>query len=614
MNNPDFGRRFFPPGLVRSAQPFTIAALKGPKTLRVFVLGESAAMGDPDFKFGLPRMLEVLLREHYPGRKIEVVNAALVAINSNVILPIARDCAKRQGDLWVIYMGNNEIIGPFGSASVFGARAPALALVRAGLWLKTLRLGQLFDSGVRWLRHSGEPSLEWGGMEMMADQKVAHDSPATQRVYRHFERNLSDMLAVAAQVRVPVVLCTVPTNLKDCAPFASLHTATLGPTALAQWDAAYQAGVSSQGQGNLKQAEAAYEQAGRIDRKFAELAFRQAECCRLPEQQADAAAYYGQARDWDALQFRADSEVNEIIRRTSAAFSGRGIALVDAEKIFATNSPQGLVGSQYFYEHVHLTPEGNYLLARAVAEQAARALSPGPGDDWVSQSECWRLLGLTDWNRYDALNTILDRIQGAPFTNQLNHVQQVHAIKEQLVRYLLATKPAQVRREASEVAELVARDPEDPDLRWNLASLLESGGANQAAEEQWRALMNLQPQSALPVYNLAKLLDNIGRQSDALPLYDQCLRLNPEYYPARYRLGALFLQMGRSQEAIRLLTIAVRQRPGSIEAHLALGQAFEMVNRPVAAEKQWREVLRLDPNNAIALAQLHTTTPLPAKR
>ncbi len=56
----------------------------------------------------------------------------MTAINSHVILPIARDCAAQNGDFWVIYMGNNEVVGPYGSGTVFGAQAANLALVRAG--------------------------------------------------------------------------------------------------------------------------------------------------------------------------------------------------------------------------------------------------------------------------------------------------------------------------------------------------------------------------------------------------------------------------------------------------------------------------------------------------
>ena len=74
--------------------------------------------------------MEVLLRERYPGVNFEVVNVAITAINSHVIVPIARECARYQGDLWIIYMGNNEMIGPFGAATVFGAKAPPWPLVR----------------------------------------------------------------------------------------------------------------------------------------------------------------------------------------------------------------------------------------------------------------------------------------------------------------------------------------------------------------------------------------------------------------------------------------------------------------------------------------------------
>ena len=58
----------------------------------------------------------------FPQTHFEIVNLGITAINSHVILPIARDCAKADGDLWIIYMGNNEMVGPFGAATVFGAK------------------------------------------------------------------------------------------------------------------------------------------------------------------------------------------------------------------------------------------------------------------------------------------------------------------------------------------------------------------------------------------------------------------------------------------------------------------------------------------------------------
>jgi tetratricopeptide (TPR) repeat protein len=605
-DNQDYGRRFFPPGLVRYPRPFVMAAVKQPGTLRIFVLGESAAMGDPDFKFGLPRMVEVLLRERFPNRQIEVINAAMVAINSHAILPIGRDCAQKEGDLWVIYMGNNEIIGPFGSVSVFGARAPALPLVRAGLWVKGTRLGQLLDGVLDYALEGSRPLPEWTGMAMMAGLKVRHDAPATARVYRHFERNLADLLATGARAGAPMVLCTVATNLKDCAPFASLHRPGLSAAELARWQVAYDEGIARQDQGKPAEAKAAYQRAAGIDGEFADLAFRRAECSRLLGQDAEAATLFRLARDNDALQFRADGRINGIIRRAAAAFAAQRVSLLDAEDLFATNSQQGLPGAEYFYEHVHLTPEGNYLLARAVADQAVRALSLEASGQWISQAECLRLLGLTARNRYEALDVMRDRLEGAPFTSQVGHARELQRINEQLARWRLASKPAQVRRDIQQVSELVSRHPEDTDLRWNLAALLENGGDAPGAEQQWRALIAMQPQAALPRINLAKLLEGLGRQAEAFTLYNEGLRINPEYYPARYALGLLCLRMDSLRDGIRHLQLAVRQKPRSIECRLALGQVLARANRPADAEKQCLEILRLDPNNAPARALLNT--------
>jgi hypothetical protein len=115
VQNNQFGWRFFGAAMARIPEPVCLPQVKEPNTVRIVVFGESAALGDPQPRFGVPRMLEAMLELRYPGTHFEVVNAAIVAINSNVILPIARDCAGAGADIWVIYMGNNEVVGPFGA-------------------------------------------------------------------------------------------------------------------------------------------------------------------------------------------------------------------------------------------------------------------------------------------------------------------------------------------------------------------------------------------------------------------------------------------------------------------------------------------------------------------
>ena len=126
---------------IRAFSPPSLAG-----TVRIFILGGSAAMGTPDPSFNFGQILGVMLRQQYPGVQFEVVNAAMTAINSHVTVEIARDCAAREPDLFVVYLGNNEVIGPYGPGTVFQRWSPSLSMIRASLWVKSTRLGQLLGN------------------------------------------------------------------------------------------------------------------------------------------------------------------------------------------------------------------------------------------------------------------------------------------------------------------------------------------------------------------------------------------------------------------------------------------------------------------------------------
>ena len=221
VNNPSFSLRFFPPQLTRWPPRVMMEAKKPTNTIRIFIVGESAAMGDPEVAFGAGRYLEVLLNERIPRKHFEVVNVAITAINSNVILPIAQDCASQDGDVWIVYMGNNEMVGPFGAATVFGSQAPPLAMIRLNLLIQRTRIGQLFTAAIRKLRAKSTPA-SWGGMEMFLGNQLPPDDPRKEVVYKNFERNLDDIVRTGVNSGAKVLVSTVAVNLKDCPPFGSL--------------------------------------------------------------------------------------------------------------------------------------------------------------------------------------------------------------------------------------------------------------------------------------------------------------------------------------------------------------------------------------------------------
>src|SRR5882724_1240039 len=70
--NNQFGWRFFGPSMARLPAPLSIPEPKPASTTRIFVFGESAAYGDPQPDFGLPRMLQTILSLRHPGMHFEV--------------------------------------------------------------------------------------------------------------------------------------------------------------------------------------------------------------------------------------------------------------------------------------------------------------------------------------------------------------------------------------------------------------------------------------------------------------------------------------------------------------------------------------------------------------
>ena len=601
VENRQFSRRYFSKELMRLPKPLAFAPAKPPQTLRLFVFGESAAEGDPSPPFGFARILQVLLRERYPDRNIEVINTAVTAISSHVIRPIARECADYSSDVWVIYMGNNEVVGPFGSGTVFGAQAPSLPLIRANVALKTTRTGQLLEAVFESASHRGTPR-SWEGMEMFVKQQVRQNDPRMITVYSHFEKNLSDILTFGVRSGAKVVVSTVGSNLRDCAPLASLHRADLSPAKTAEWDSLYQAGMTLENEGKPAEAVLQYQRAAQLDDQFADLQFRLARCCVALDQREEALRHFVLARDLDTLRFRADSRINEIIRRVAGQWQPHGVRLADAESALARESADGTPGAEWFYEHVHLTFAGNYLVARQMAEQIVQCIptaTPGLAGDgarpFLSPEECARRLGLTDWDRLQMAEEMLRRTSRPPFTNQLDHAADA-ARREKIVSELRERERTNFQSSAAIYQQALAGAAADWQLHDNFAGALLQHGDRTNAIEHWRRVTQLLPHRVQTYDLLGSILLEQGELDEAETCYQQALRIQPDFVEGLIGLGRVWLGQKREAEAIGQFRRAVKLQPQSGRTHNHLGVALLHFGKNVEAEKAFREAVRVEPD------------------
>lgn len=479
-DNQAFAAPFFPPGTYREPRPYVIPATKAPGTYRIFVMGESVAWGDPDPTYGFARYLEVMLRQRYPQTKFEVINTSITAINSHALLPMTRDLAQYQPDLFLIYTGSTEVVGPFGPGTVLTRWDLSLPAIRARIFFNSTRLGQLIAKF-----SSGSQKNQWRGMEMFLDRQVRADSPQLKPVYENFAANLRDIAAVAHRAGAQVLISTVATNLKDCAPFASLHREGIRQEELSTWDQFVQRGAVLESTGSYAEALKLYLAAAEIDPQYAELQFRIARCLWALGDFAGAKERFVRAQDFDTLRFRADSKMNEVIRNLAAADAR--VRLVDAAAVFADESPHGVPGSELFYEHVHMNPRGNYVLARALFQQIAGMLPAAlrdnaVGSDVLSEEDCERLLAFTPYDRARVAGLILSKLERPPFTNQLNHSDEVQRVKSD------AEVSVDYGEMVAEYQWAISQNPQDRLLRLNYGFLLNRYDPA-AAAQQFRAAL-----------------------------------------------------------------------------------------------------------------------------
>src|SRR4030042_7193182 len=117
--NPIIGKKYFQK-LEYTTPCGDLFLKKKPKNgFRVFVMGSSTVIGFPyHHNVMFSRILQERLQDSYPGKKVEVINTAITAVNSFTLLDFINDVLDEDPDAILIYAGHNEFYGAFGIGSV----------------------------------------------------------------------------------------------------------------------------------------------------------------------------------------------------------------------------------------------------------------------------------------------------------------------------------------------------------------------------------------------------------------------------------------------------------------------------------------------------------------
>jgi tetratricopeptide (TPR) repeat protein len=645
IDNREFSQWIFPRELEQSTQPVPVIVpkVKAKNTFRIFVMGESAAMGFPDQSTSFCRVLETMLRAQFPDRHFEVINTSMVAINSHVVLQIARQCLDYQPDLFIVHLGNNEVVGPFGAAGVLGPFTPNLRLVRMNLAIKSTRSGQLLDRLVHWASKQQHKPLIWNGMTTFTNNQIRADDGRMTHIYSHFRQNLQDICHTARNAKVPVIICTIPVNLRDSAPFASLHNPGLDGEQLANWERHLKKANQLDEEKKIADAIASYRQAESIDSSYAELVFRLAQCLRAQGELELAHEKFVRARDLDALRFRADTTINEIIREVAAANRFAGVRLADADIEFMHHAQDGTPGEEFFLEHVHMNFHGNWQLARLLFEiltnpaHEAFGLPAIEATVALSEQQCAERLAHTDWDEFTFGEMVYRQIILAPpHAFQYDQGERCRRWEEKLDALQNRLKVGGYEKAATQYLAAVHRNEDDWMIRVNYAEFLTERGRHaeakqqyrevltrirhywsaynqigrlelamkrpQAAENEFRTGMEHDPRNTDFALGLSEALERQGKNSEAQSALLTQLERTPHHVPTLRALGRLLFRAGRLPEAKARFSEALQLQPDSPDVLVELGglelqqqeldEAIRLFEAALAIRPNWSELRR----------------------
>lgn len=324
--NPDIPFRYAanmqtPPAVAQDA----FLKEKPDSTFRIFVMGGSTTAGFPyaynaTFPHYIKRKLEIV----YPNVNFEVINLGITAHNSYTVADLASDVIKQKPDAVLVYAGHNEYYGILGVGSTikFGG---SLWVSKILISLNKFKTFQLLNNTIKYLtgifnsQEAKTKSAETLMSRMIGENNIPFNSDMYYKGIEQFESNINDFLSEMSADKIPVILGTLTSNLRQ-KPFTSLI-----------------------GQNNTKE-DSLF--------KLGEKQFRENDT--LNSQQS-----FLSAKEFDAIRFRAPEDMNKTLQVLADKYN---YPLINIDSVFRKNSHKGIVGYDLMIDHLHPNIEGYNLM------------------------------------------------------------------------------------------------------------------------------------------------------------------------------------------------------------------------------------------------------------
>ncbi|ALC15455.1 hypothetical protein DSOUD_0667 [Desulfuromonas soudanensis] len=548
---------------------------KPKRTFRIVALGGSTTYGRPYLgQTSFVAWLTQLLGRYDSSHRYEPLNLGGISYASYRVARVAEEMAGYEPDLFVLYAGHNEFL----EARTFAGQKSELPLLRKvrGVFHHSRLYSLLFR-----MLPKGQAAGEDAAKTVLGDEVAAkleqvggtdlyhRDADFRRGVIAQYRYSMAGIIDRARQRHIPVILCTLPSNLAGMSPFKSEHRPGLLLDEQKRFAKLLQQAAENLNSGSASEALVELSEAEALDDSYALLHFFKGAALEKLGRYPEAYRAYLRAKEEDVVPLRALEVFNQVIRELAQE---KQVPLADVEAAIRGASEHGIPGNTWFDDHVHPTIAGQQLIAWEVLDAATRAgVVPLSREQWLASREDadrsmrqslrelpadyialgeWGVGRLFFWaGKYDEAYPALLRAW-LTIRNVGEIPRQIAAIEYMRGDYGLAYQRLQ---DATQI------DSDEPQVRLLLAQVL-------AAQQR-----------------TGEALDVLARVPEEKVAPAQLLLVR----------GEVELMSGLYDEAMVTLARAVELAPEAAAVHLALAKAHRGHGDLLQAEQEYRVYLQL---------------------
>lgn len=367
-------------------QSFSIQ--KPPDTFRIFCVGGSTTYGRPyDDLTSFPGWLRELLPVADTSKNWEVINAGGISYASYRVTTVMEELSRYEPDLFIVYCGHNEFLEERTYREIKQLPKP---LWKADSLLSRTRTYSSFKHFLR-PRNNHADRLS-GEVDALLDHTIGpelyhRNDYLKKQIVDHYAHNLNRMIAIAQNANATILFIRPTSNLKDASPFKSELSQDLSRQDAKRWHQLYQKATELNQDDHPEEALQAYQQAARIDSRYAELHYRMGKILFQLKRYDEARTSFQRARDEDVCPLRALTEMSVVFETLE---EHPNVFVLDFEnqliKTCRMSHGHSIPGQEYFFDHVHPTIETNRMLAEAIVEQLEQSSVLQRSPTWSKES------------------------------------------------------------------------------------------------------------------------------------------------------------------------------------------------------------------------------------